>query len=390
VVAPEKEREQEAAPPGGALSFVERAKRCVMRKGGRDVVLATYHNIGMMDWASLFWGWLKASAIDRFFLLELDGLTCKAARALNVSVHFECATAADMMLPPELTHIQKASALADWGTTAESAYFKFLRWKLRFVELLAMQGVDVLMADVDVLILSPQFVPELVDMNVDLVISSDARQGSYDDNVHCPCSNAMYQRYTFDWVCAGLFYMRAPPAALWFMRQAQEMMDEYTITDQDAIQAVLTGHTQVAIPQDKKRGNVSDGVSGAAARRAGSWLKPIWLEGLGATENLRNMRGTQPLNAPMKEPMWLRLLSAQKAKGFTWKTMPLERYGNGPILVHHWESMFGRSYGEGKAQLGDAPGIGGFRSIHANCNTKSWLAQDVRSRSFLLQPKPLK
>lgn len=43
------------------------------------------------------------------------------------------------MLPPELTHIQKASALADWGTTAESAYFKFLRWKLRFVELLAMQ-----------------------------------------------------------------------------------------------------------------------------------------------------------------------------------------------------------------------------------------------------------
>ena len=56
-----------------------------------------------------------------------------------MSVHFECATAADIMLPPELTHIQKASALADWGTTAESAYFKFLRWKLRFVELLAMQ-----------------------------------------------------------------------------------------------------------------------------------------------------------------------------------------------------------------------------------------------------------
>ena len=83
VVAPEKEREQEAAPPGGALSFVERAKRCVMRKGGRDVVLATYHNIGMMDWASLFWGWLKASAIDRFFLLELDGLTCKADRPLT-------------------------------------------------------------------------------------------------------------------------------------------------------------------------------------------------------------------------------------------------------------------------------------------------------------------
>jgi hypothetical protein len=101
------------------------------------------------------------------------------------------------------------------------------------------------MADADVLILSPRFLPELAQMGPDLIISSDARQGIYDDNVHCPCSHPMYQRYTADWVCAGLFYMRATGAARWFMKEAQRMMDEFTITDQDAIQAVLTGHTQV-------------------------------------------------------------------------------------------------------------------------------------------------
>ena len=58
----------------------------------------------------------QASGIDRFFLLELDGVTCKAARALNCSAHFECANASEMLLPPELTHVKQASALADWGT----------------------------------------------------------------------------------------------------------------------------------------------------------------------------------------------------------------------------------------------------------------------------------
>eukprot|EP00965_Chrysotila_dentata_P205355 6182907-Pleurochrysis_carterae.AAC.1 len=71
-----------------------------------------------MDWATLFWAWLRASRIDRFFLLELDGLTCSAARNLNCSAHFECATAADMRLPKEYTEIRQASALQDWGARA--------------------------------------------------------------------------------------------------------------------------------------------------------------------------------------------------------------------------------------------------------------------------------
>lgn len=133
------------------------------------------------------------------------------------------------------------------GTDADSGYFKFLRWKLRFTELALLCGVDVLMADVDVLVLSPNFLIELTKYDEDLVVSSDARKGSYDDQVHCPMSQPMYQHYSHDWVCAGLYYIRATHAGKWFMREVQSLMDEFTITDQDAMQAVLTGHTQVPI-----------------------------------------------------------------------------------------------------------------------------------------------
>lgn len=65
--------------------------------------------------AVLFWGWLKASGIPSFFLLELDGLTCDAASAINPSLTFECATVEDMLLPTRLTQMRRAGALQEWG-----------------------------------------------------------------------------------------------------------------------------------------------------------------------------------------------------------------------------------------------------------------------------------
>lgn len=95
----------------------------------------------------------------------------------------------------------------------------------------------------------------------------------------------------------------------------------------------------MAIPQEKKRL-----VNDTRPKAVSNWLKPLWLEGLGATENLRNMRGSQPLNSPMKEALWLRTLDKHRLKNFKWATMPLEQYGNGPVLVDQWESRFGRGY----------------------------------------------
>eukprot|EP00965_Chrysotila_dentata_P155910 5152192-Pleurochrysis_carterae.AAC.1 len=319
------------------------------------------------------------------------------------------------------------------------------------------------MADVDVLILTPQFLPTLAATQHDLLISSDARQGNYSNNRLCPCSHAAYQRYTTDWVCAGLFYVRSTDAGSWLMREVQKLMDDFTITDQDAIQAVLTGHTQVVIPQmrpqtplarrdgggNRASGSASAGGSGgnggtrhsthtgaafnsvlrsgqsaleeaagagfaattaqlsqegSAAQLsqdgiAGAWLKPLLLQELETVEKpadasaarRANARGKaqinhfmQPLNVPMKEAMWRRLLAEQAANGFSWQTMPLHQFGNGPMLVHHWDSIFRHADGATET-LGSA--AGSFLSIHANCQTKAWLAADTQAASFLLHPE---
>ena len=376
------------AKQGDESSFAERVRRSVTSLHGRSFLLVTYHNVGMLDWAALFWQWLRTAGLRRFLLLELDGQTCDAARALNASrhVHFECATARDMqtILPASYTAIRGASSMQEWGTNADSGYFKFLRWKLAIVEKLLGQGVDVLMADVDVLVLSPSFFATLATSKYDLTISSDARAGAYSDNHHCPCSHPMYQRFAADWVCAGLFYMRSTKSSLWFIREVQALMDEFVITDQDAFQAVLTGHTQVAVPQAKV--SVTDpNYNATLARFRGyprgyrpsqAWLKPLWLEGLEPGQTLRNMRGIQPLNTPMRPGMWERVTARRRANGFTWTTASLTNFANGPVVFDQWQTTFS------KRRLRDD----NYASVHANCNVKTFLAEERNSDSFLLHP----
>lgn len=175
--------------------------------------------------------------------------------------------------------------------------------------------------------------------------------------------------------------MRSTAAALWFIKAAMKLMDDYTITDQDAIQALLTGHTQVAVPMVPRAGNLSHAKD--RFRQSSDWLKPLWLEGLGPLENLKNQRGIQPLNTPMKPALWLRYQNRMRSKKFRWSTVPLEEFGNGPMLAHHWNTMFGTRLGA-KEAMGKRAGK--FVSIHANCNTKSWLAGVSGEASFLHQP----
>lgn len=272
------------------------------------------------------------------------------------------------------------------GTRANSGYFKFLRLKLRLVELVLQHGADVVMADVDVLILSPGFIPTMIATGKDLAISSDARTGTYDDNLHCPCSNPMYQRLSEDWVCAGLFYMRSTSAASWAIQQVQSFMDSYAITDQDAFQVLLTGHTQVALPQvptkkdpSYKGAKFAEGQASPLSpgyRPSGAFLKPLWLEGLDTPGNLRNLNSIQALNTPLREPMWRKLQSKTRTRSFAWQTLPLEEYGNGPVLWEHWESTF---------QQPSRPNVS-FLSIHSNCNTKARLESVEGRNSFLLSP----
>jgi len=250
---------------------------------------------------------------------------------------------------------------------------------MRLVELVLTQGVDVVMIDVDVLVLGPDFFTTLIAFKDDLVIASDARQGSYNDMQHCPCSHTQYQRYTEDWVCAGEFYMRSTQASIWFMREVQRLMDDFTITDQDAIQAILTGHTQVAIPQSLTR---NESHKGRARRPSNAWHKPIWLEGLGVHQNIRNGQGALPANTAMKEEMWDRYELKHRQRGFKWRTLPLQQFGNGPMLVHHWDSTFSRPPAPPRASR-----FGGFLSIHANCYAKQWVSSADKTDSSLFRPR---
>jgi hypothetical protein len=386
--------------PREEVSFAERTRRCKTKSlSGREFVLVTYHNVGMLDWAVLFWRWLHSSGLRRFMLLDLDGKTCSAAATLNSSLHFECATARDMAsLSPNMRVIRDASRMQEWGTDADSGYFKFLRWKLAVVELLLREGVDALMADVDVLVLSPSFYEGLAASPYDMTISSDARSGRYSDNRHCPCSHSAYQRYATDWVCAGLFYMRSTQAALWFIDEVVAMMDQFVITDQDAIQAVLTGHTQVAVPQTRrvngsslpgeKTGKLKSHAVMRGYRPSAQWLKPLWLEGLEPGETLRNMKGLQPLNTPMRPNMWERVSKRRAASGFNWTTAPVEKYANGPMLIEHWVRTFSREPASRAHKGGKAARrrLERFASVHANCNVKEFLCREENSGSFLLYP----
>ena len=392
VVAPYSERPPAAnTSAAGDGNFAEAVRASVEVHAGRRVVLATYYNLGMLDWAEIFWGWLVVSGYRHLLLLDLDGLTCDASRAL-LSAHgpplsrlnLACARAVDMALGK----LRDAGSVQAWGTHAASNYLKFLRMKLRLVERVLALDVDCVIADVDVLVMRSDFVGAMVRAGRDLAISSDARRGSYDDNEHCPCSNEMYQRFASDWVCAGLFYARATAGAGWFLRQVQQLMDAYTITDQDAIQALLTGHTQVAVPQVPMRHRAPPAAKGRFAegeasplspgfRPSGNWLKPMWLEAIPASGNLRDLRGIQALNTPMRPALWSKMRAKQRAHGFTWETLPLERFANGPILVDGWETTYRKRTPRRPAEQ---------LSIHANCYSKYWLENDRRGASFLLHP----
>lgn len=388
ILAPASDRANRPGPRAG--SFAAKVRDSAMTVEGRRVVLATYHNVGMMDWAVLFWKWLIASHIQRLLLLDLDGLTCAAGEPLNAAhapeLRIACASVAEMALPT--VQLGEAGAVQDWGTRTTSGYFKFLQLKLRMVELVLAEGADAIIADVDVLVINPAFVATMVRTQASLAISSDARTGSYDDQQHCPCSNRMYQVHSIDWICAGLFYLRSGSAGSWFIRYAQRLMVQYAITDQDAIQVILTGHTQVAMPQVPIRkqtkamargGRFQEGQASPLSpgyRPSGDFLKPLWLEDLTTPGNLRDLRNIQALNTPMRQNQWLKLQQRQQAIGFTWVALSLKAFGNGPVLVDQWPRVFRLRTRQVTALL----------SIHANCFSKTWLETDLKGSSFLLWP----
>eukprot|EP00965_Chrysotila_dentata_P211765 6186631-Pleurochrysis_carterae.AAC.2 len=82
--------------PGNASeprSFAERIVASALLIESQRVVVATYGNVGRVDWLVLFARWLRTSRIPRFAMMGLDEAVCAVAHALQLAVPVECITA---------------------------------------------------------------------------------------------------------------------------------------------------------------------------------------------------------------------------------------------------------------------------------------------------------
>ena len=116
-----------------------------------------------------------------------------------------------------------------------------------------------------------------------------------------------------DWLSADLFAARATPGSIWLFEQAQRLMDDFVLSDQDAIQVVLTGHAQVSDPRWAARDGKSQRWASAAdvERHGIAFLKPTWLEHdndpLTFGRELNRQIRIRPLNAQLSKEAWARL-----------------------------------------------------------------------------------
>lgn len=201
----------------------------------------------------------------------------------------------------------------------------------------------------------------------------------------------MYQRYSSDWVCAGLYYLRSTRAGKWFIAEVQAVMDDFTITDQDAMQTVLTGYTQVAEPLALAVHPGNRSLVHTLHNRSASgalFLHPLWFEGHLPHENLRNAKNVGQFMWPIRDTIWRQYNNPELRHGFTWTIMSIAQFGNGPVLLDRWEALFSRPQGDADGGGHHKPPriAGPFLSIHSNCNTKKLLANDDEGVSFLLRP----
>ena len=381
--------------------FDARVRDAAIVVGGRRVVVASYTNIARIDIGVVSWRWLNASGVNRLLLLDIDGRTCAAAKRLRLPVHVLCARETDLSLPTRLQGRSGNGLGAGLADAVTGAYQRMLHWKLRLMQHVMEAQLDVLLLDVDVLVLSPELLNAFVlpTERIDLVVSSDARTESTLSNGDCPFSlPGVGRQVSASWVCAGLMYMRASNASLWFIKEAQLLMEEFGVTDQDAIQALLTGTVQISRPSMKPKL-----IGGVAPSLAGSWIgrgnRNVWSRAVAWEKNgsraarpsrviffewLNERRsGRTPRLSPQSAPQVFsaklrRAYAAEKMRrGFQAKIVQLEVAANGPVVHNGWKTRYGTS---SRAQNEET------LSVHFNCNTKRLLLRDQSAASWLFRP----
>mmetsp|Transcript_7117 Transcript_7117/g.15578 ORF Transcript_7117/g.15578 Transcript_7117/m.15578 type:complete len:565 (-) Transcript_7117:114-1808(-) len=372
---------EQASQRWQSLQF--KISRSVVKVGSRRVIVATYLNVARLDWLKLFCDSLFASRITRFFVLALDSLTCSAATMIGCHNSVQCATPSEFEEGADSAVGSGASRLREemqeWSTEQGAGYFVMLQHKLRLALALLRLDLYVVIADVDVLALHADFLPRILamhregrwasnpakavatgastgsvhdlvretDAEHDLVISSDTRSGRFEAR-RCPASRRYLQHHSVDWVCAGLFSLRPSAASDWFVSEVIRLMQIYSLTDQDAMQTVLSGHVQVVR------------------------LSPPTNTSLRVYDNTLRFAHEGQFNAPIRADLRTRLAGGLKDHGFKWSVLPLTLFANGPLIGAWLRENSNCSV----CCLPD-----GWLSAHSNCHVKERMeASTVNTR----------
>jgi hypothetical protein len=124
--------------------------------------------------------------------------------------------------------------LETFSTRPGSGYQQILAAKIDSMLTVLRAGRAVLLVDADIVFVQdplPLLWQEADETGASLLVSSDARPNRPE---------------TSDWLCAGLMFARPHPAVLDLLEAVRLLMDRISLPDQDALQLLLTGHTQVA------------------------------------------------------------------------------------------------------------------------------------------------
>ena len=123
-------------------------------------------------------------------------------------------------------------------------------------------------------------------------------------------------------------------------------MDRFGLTDTDALQTLLTGHTQVS---DPLRAGLEPGSVYNDSGAEQVWLKPAWVEADDEPLYYRALafqRWIRPFNAPMESKVYGQLVEEMRRRGFTWTLLPEAQFVTEPAtLIGSWSVRFGRALG---------------------------------------------
>ncbi len=290
-------------------------------------ILMTYANKGRVDSVFFWYSFAKDNVHDKFLLVDFDSNACGTLSNVISPTKFSCMKMSDLNI--SITALNQR--ISNNNRNSKSSYFQFMRFKVLGALKILQYGYNVLNTDTDVVFMNPN-VMTVFDNTHDLVIQSDERvlKGI------CELWNNE-KAYSRNWICAGFFFIQSTESSLRFLHMTDEFIVKYELLDQDAMQAVLTGNSQVCIPD---------------MQTFSEWTSVLYVN---------NNRVNPELSSTFYESN-----VASRLNNFKWTVLD-KTFMNGPLMAENFLRLSSASDTMQDVMI-----------MHGNCGVKEWL----RTRKF--------